>query len=64
MLLEQVDDCEQLFLFLSSDVWAQFSQTQSYIQFKTRHPTRDVDLQKIIWHFLSLKGGVSFWGGM
>jgi hypothetical protein len=46
MLLEQVDDCEQLSIFLSSDVWAQFSQTQFYLQFKTRHPTRDVDLQK------------------
>jgi hypothetical protein len=44
MLLEQVDDCEQLFVFLSSDVWAQFSQTQSYMQFKARHPARDVDL--------------------
>jgi hypothetical protein len=46
MLLEQVDDCEQLSVFLSSDVWAQFAQTQSYIQFKARHPARDVDLQK------------------
>jgi hypothetical protein len=27
MLLEQVDDCEQLSVFLSSVVWAQFSQT-------------------------------------
>ena len=45
MLLEQVDDCEHLSIFLSSDVWAQFSQTQSYTQFKARHPTRDVDLQ-------------------
>ena len=31
MLLEQVDDCEQLFVFLSSDVWAQFSQAHSYV---------------------------------
>ena len=46
MLLEQVDTCEQLFVFLSSNVWAQFSQTQAYIQFKARHPARDVDLQK------------------
>ncbi len=46
MLLEQVDDCEQLSVFLSSDVWAQFSQTQSYIQFKTRHHARDVDFKK------------------
>jgi hypothetical protein len=44
MLLEQVDDCEQLFVFLSSDVWAEFSPTQSYMQFKTRHPSRDDDL--------------------
>ena len=48
MLLEQVDDCEQLSIFISSNVWAQFFQTQSYLQFKTRHPARDVDLQKRI----------------
>jgi hypothetical protein len=46
MLLEQVDDCEQLSMFLSSYVWAQFFQIQSYLQFKTRHPARDVDLRK------------------
>jgi hypothetical protein len=46
MLLEQVDDCEQLSAFLSSDVWAQFSQTQPYVQFQTKHLARDVDLQK------------------
>ncbi len=43
--------------FLSSDVWAQFSQKHSYMQFKTRHPARDVDLQnELSW---SLKEGVS-----
>ena len=52
MLLEQVDDCEQLFVFLSSNVWAQFTETQSNMQFKTRHPARDVDLQK--WIIISL----------
>ena len=46
MLLEQVDACEQLSIFFSSDFWAQFSQTQYYIQFKTWHPARDDDLQK------------------
>jgi hypothetical protein len=46
MLLEQVNDCDHLSVFLSSDVWSQFSQTQSYIQFKARHLARDVDLQK------------------
>jgi len=46
MLLEQVDDCEQLFVFLSSDVWAQFSKTQAYDHFKARHPARDVDSHK------------------
>ena len=62
MLLEQVDDCEQLFVFLSLDVWAQFSQTQSYMQFKTRHLSRDVDLQKTNYHCLSLKRGSLFMG--
>ena len=46
MLLEQWDDCEQLFLFLASDVWAQFSQSQANAQLKTRHLARDVDLHK------------------
>ena len=47
MLLEQVDDCEQLFVFLSSHTWAQFSQTQTYVQLKAnKHLARDVDLQK------------------
>jgi hypothetical protein len=46
MLLEQVDDCEKLSLFLSSNVWAQFSQTQPYVQFKLGERARDVDLHK------------------
>ena len=46
MLLEQVDNFEQLIVFLLSDVWAQFSQTHSYVQFKTRYLARDVDLHK------------------
>ncbi len=29
MLLEQVDNCERLYVFLSSDIWAQFSQKQA-----------------------------------
>jgi hypothetical protein len=45
LLFEQVDHCEHLFVFLSSNVWAQFFQTQSFMQFKTRHLARDVDLQ-------------------
>ena len=46
MLLEQVDDCEQLFVVISLDVWAEFSQTQACVKFKTRHPARDVVLYK------------------
>ena len=46
MLLEQVDDFEHLSVFLSSDVCARFSQIQPYVQFKIRHPARDVDLHK------------------
>jgi hypothetical protein len=42
MLLEQVDDCEQVSVFISLDVWARFFQTQDYVQFKTRHHARDV----------------------
>jgi hypothetical protein len=53
MLLEQVDDCEQLSVFLSSsNVWARVSQAQAYIQFKTRHLARAVDLHKIMFYLL------------
>ena len=58
MLLEQVDDREQLFVFLLSDVWAQFSQSKACVQFKTRHHSRDVDLNKLYIANFSLKGGV------
>jgi hypothetical protein len=58
MLLEQVSDCEQLSVILSSNKWAQFSQTQAYVQFKTRHLARDVDLYKRHITDLSLKGEV------
>ena len=46
MLLEQVDDYEQLYVFRSSDVWAKFSQTRAYVLFKTRHLARDVNFNK------------------
>jgi hypothetical protein len=46
MLLEQVDERRQLFVFLSYDDWEQFSQTQVYVPFKTRHHARDVKLNK------------------
>ena len=46
MLLELVDNCEHIYVFSSSDVWSQFSQTQAYVQFKIRHPAQDVDLHK------------------
>ena len=46
MSLEQLDDCEQLSNFLSSDVWSMFSQTKPYIDFKSQYPKRDVDLNK------------------
>ena len=46
MLLEQVDNCEPLSVFLSSDVWARFSQTQPYVHFKNKHRARDLFLQK------------------
>jgi len=58
MLLEQVDECEQLSVFLSSNVWAQMSQTQARVRFKTRQHARDVDINKLYIIDLSLKGGV------
>jgi hypothetical protein len=51
MLLEQLDDCEQQSVFLSSNVWARLSQTQAYAKFKTRHLARDVDLHKEFTNF-------------
>ena len=46
MLLEQLDDCEQLSVFLSSDVLETIFSNTTYIQFKTKYSTRDVDLNK------------------
>jgi hypothetical protein len=63
MLLGQVDDCEHVSVFFSSDVWAQFFQTQAYVQFKTRHLARDVELHKLYIIDFSLKGGVLFGEG-
>ena len=46
MLLEQVDDCEQLPIFLSSDKWNGFSLDKSYLDFFAKYPIRNIVVHK------------------
>jgi hypothetical protein len=46
MLLEQVDDCEELSKFLSSEKWTNFSLRKVYLDFVSKYPKRIVILDK------------------
>jgi hypothetical protein len=46
MLLEQVDDCEELSKFLSSEKWTNFSLGDGYLDFVSKYPKRIVILDK------------------
>ena len=46
MLLEQVDDCEELSKFLSSEKWTNFSLGEVYLDFVSKYPKRIVILDK------------------
>ena len=46
MLLEQVDDCEELSKFLSSEKWTNFSLGKVYLDFVSKYPKRIVILDK------------------
>jgi len=41
MLLEQVDDCEQLSIFLSNEKWNVFSLGKDYLEFVAKYPMID-----------------------
>ena len=46
LLLEQVDDCEQLTVFLGSETWNTFSKGKDYLDFANKFPMRMVIVDK------------------
>ncbi len=54
LLLEQVDDCEHLPIFLDREKWNNFSQGKDYLDFADKCPMRKVILNKktIVYNYL------------
>ena len=48
MLLDQVDDCEQLSIFLGSGKWKVFSMGNDYLEFVSKCSMRNVIVHKYI----------------
>jgi hypothetical protein len=46
LLLEQVDDCEQLSIFIASEKWNIFSKGKEYFDFANKFPMRTVIADK------------------
>jgi hypothetical protein len=46
MLLEQVDDCEQLPIFLTNEKWNVFSLDKDYLEFVAKYPMRNIVVHK------------------
>jgi hypothetical protein len=46
MLLEQVDDCEQLSIFLNTERWNVFSLGKDYFQFVAKYLMRNIVVHK------------------
>jgi hypothetical protein len=46
LLLEQVDDCERLSIFLGSENWNIFSKGKDYLDFANKFPMRIVIANK------------------
>ena len=46
LLLEQVDDCEQLFIFLSSEKRKVYSLGKDYLDFVVKYPMRNIVVHK------------------
>jgi hypothetical protein len=46
LLLDQVDECEQLSIFLSSEKWNNFSKGKDYLGFEDKFPTRTIIVHK------------------
>ena len=59
MLLEQIADCEELSMFLTSQKWTTFFLGKDYLEFVDKYPKRIIALNKKFWLFKS-KGTVFF----
>ena len=46
MLLEQLDDCEKLYIFLSSEKWNVSSLCKNYLEFVARYPMENIVVRK------------------
>ncbi len=46
MKLEQVDDCEQLSIFLNTEKWNVFSLGKDYLEFVAKYPMRNTVVYK------------------
>ena len=46
LLLEHVDDCEQLSIFMASEKWNIFSKGKEYLDFANKFPMRSVIVDK------------------
>jgi len=46
MLLEQVDDCEQLSIFLNAEKWNFFCLGEDYLEFVAKYPMRNIVVHK------------------
>ena len=46
LLLEQVDDCEQLSIFIASEKWNFFFKETEYLHFENKFPMRAVIVDK------------------
>ena len=46
MLLEQVDDCEQLSIFLNTEKWNVFSLGKDDLEFAAKYPMRNIVVHK------------------
>jgi len=46
MLLEQVNECEQLSTFPSSEKWEKFSMCIEFFEFVAKYPMRNIDIHK------------------
>ena len=56
MLLEQVDDCEQLSIFLNTEKWTIFSLGKDYLEFVAKYPMRNMVVHIFFFFFNHPKG--------
>ena len=65
MLLEQVDECERLSIFLSNEKWEKISMGKDCLDFVVNYPMRNVVVHKdffVLKYFLFFsRGGFCFW---